>query len=86
MELTREIADQLNEVAYEFGFDQFDIREDYSGRGMYGRSVVALVGDGDDRDLDLVIGIAIGQGELEADAAKYLLQRRDSMGRGWVRY
>jgi len=71
---------------------ELQVRESYSGRGMYGAETAAIVAD----DLgDLLVGIARYCGELDPcqDDAKICdvvhfcqSMRQDSMGRGIVVY
>lgn len=86
---TVEQAERILEVMNEWGLgDDVEIRESYSGRGMYGSEVVAFTGDGVTGDVFLAIGILIGSGEFDAvaDDAVSWFSRMDSMGRGWVIY
>jgi len=82
-----EQVEAILEIASQFLAVEFEVRESYSGRGMYGDSVIAITGDSDSspRDLSLAIGIAIGQDQVEEEATNWFM-REDSMGRGWVAY
>lgn len=69
----------LEKLADYFGFD---VRS-YSGRGMYGKTCLAIVGEG----ISLIsLGYALG--EMDCDIDKYDLDnmRSDSMGLGMVYY
>ena len=69
----------LEKLADYFGFD---VRS-YSGRGMYGKTCLAIVGEG----INLIsLGYALG--EMDRDIDKYDLDnmRSDSMGLGMVYY
>ena len=80
-------AERILEIAGEF-FDAWDldVREDYSGRSMYGDTCVAVTGrDSDESALFLAIGYLIGAEELDEDAGRWF-RRADNMGLGWVRY
>ena len=86
---TVEQAERIVEVMNEWGLgEDFHIRDNYSGRAMYGEEVVAFTGDGNPGDVFIAIGILIGNEEFEdvADDAVSWFQRQDSMGRGWVIY
>lgn len=77
-------AYEIQDEAWDLGVD-IDVREDYSGRGMYGKKVVAFVTAG---DVSLVkAAIAIGYaGDLINIPFQDLPTRVDSMGRGYVIY
>lgn len=65
--------------------NDYEVREDYSGRGMFGNTCVAITGDGSDSGIFVAIGYLIASGELPDDASQWF-HRSDSMGRGWVIY
>lgn len=82
---TVEQAEMILDALQEYGFGaDLEIREDYSGRGMYGSTCVAFVG-GETSDVFVGIGILVGRGELEDEAFSWF-RRRDSMGFGEVIY
>lgn len=87
MKPTVEQADLVVDCAAEFGFYGLEVRENYSGRGMYGEQTVAITTDGDgaERGVYLAIGILIGQGALGESAVDWF-RRSDQMGLGRVIY
>ncbi len=78
--MTIEQAEALVKGLYEMGIEA-KMREGYSGRGMYGTEVVAIVSD------DSNIKTAIGYAAVEAGIDwNDLPHRQDNMGLGWVVY
>jgi hypothetical protein len=70
----QEVVDVLD---FEFGIEA-EVREDYSGRGMYGNTVVAfVVGSGE----EIAVGYALG---MVGVAIGDIPDRIDSMGRDSV--
>ena len=64
----------------------YDLREDYSGRGMFGRSCIGIVGDFN--PLHLVLCLADVLRDEEFDNAEDILGRpcQDSMGLSTIVY
>lgn len=95
-----ETAKALVDTAYDMGHTQEDIslREDYSGRGMYGKSTAAVVVDNIaflaciafelGASLESRGGTAIDEigGAMENISQDLKNLRSDSMGRGYVVY
>ena len=94
-----EITDQLKKEIFENVVDvlQYDqdaeLREDYSGRGMYGKECLAIVTDNRiDMKLPLIfVEEIIGRIDCDADRAlaiahEIVPDRVDNMGRGYVYY
>ena len=84
---TVEQAEMIIEAMYDLGFaGSAEVREDYSGRGMYGSTCVAITGEGgSDSYLQFAMGFLVGQGELPDESISWFT-RLDQMGLGWVRY
>lgn len=78
LEQLEELVD--NAENYVGGWTEIEVREDYSGRGMYGKSVPAVVADNDIRP-----ALFYAAGELGIDFDE-VPQRLDSMGLGVVIY
>lgn len=79
--MDEEQAQELVEALEELGIDDVEVLADYSGRGMYGRHVVALTAHTDIRG---AIGYAAGRfTNLDFEA---LPNRLDSLGLGVVIY
>lgn len=79
--MDRESAERIEDELFNLGAD-FELREDYSGRAMYGETTAAFVFD-DWTDVAL-LGYAAAQADVEASAIEGL--RSDNMGRGLVVY
>ena len=62
-----------------------NILPDYSGRGMYGNTCVAITGRGSQGSVFTAIGRLIERSELPVHADEWF-QRQDNMGLGWVIY
>ena len=78
------------EVLEDHGYES-DFREDYSGRGMYGKSVPAIVSDAPGTMVSWSIIIAlIEHGDdvdnIDARSLDYIPKRQDSMGLSYVFY
>jgi hypothetical protein len=94
MALSVEQARRLAEDASDFLQEEVEVREDYSGRGMYGREVVAFVSEASAASVGVALGFAAGvafeRAEARGDDADFdfddLPTRVDSMGRGTVIY
>ena len=93
--VTDEIKKQIFEnVVDVLSYDQdVELREDYSGRGMYGNKCLAIVTDNrTDMELPLVfVEEIIGRLDCDVDMAlaiarEILPDRVDNMGRGYVYY
>lgn len=76
------LAEAVQEAADNAGID-CDLREDYSGRGMYGRSTYALVFN--DMSDALAAMLWVNPNPLDLDWGGPLFST-DSMGRGIVIY
>jgi len=93
--VTDEIKKQIFEnVVDTLSYDQdVELREDYSGRGMYGNKCLAIVTDNrTDMELPLVfVEEIIGRLDCDVERAlaitrEILPDRVDNMGRGYVYY
>ncbi len=81
MALDLETAEQVVELLDGEGYDDIEVRESYSGRGMYGSEVVAFVAD----STSAITAIGWAFGNLGLDLAD-VPTRTDSMGLGVVIY
>jgi hypothetical protein len=77
--------DELNEIIEMAELDESAVRENYSGRGMYGAECLGIAAESDDETL--LFALAVGQ-VLGFDRAFTVLRdsRSDSMGRGTITY
>lgn len=78
--MTIEQANEIEDVLVDLGYE-VEVRDDYSGRGMYGATVPAFVAD--DTGVMTAIGYAAAIAEVPLED---LPRRTDSMGRGVVIY
>jgi hypothetical protein len=88
-DLTLEQAEAILDVVEEHGWNldgDLEIREDYSGRGMYGEETAAFVGRGSQGPVFMAIGVLVERGKIGEEEAERMLRRADSMGLGWVIY
>ena len=76
LECAQYVANRLEEEGYEG-----DVREDYSGRGMYGKTAVAICTDAP----GTLIGMFVGEYNAQGFDARPPT-RTDSMGLGRVFY
>ena len=73
--------DQLQQITDTLGDDDdFSVREDYSGRGMFDATCVGFVHDCSAFELGVAIGAILGDNALDLRA------RTDSMGRSTITY
>lgn len=97
-QFTLEMAQELLDEMWDWTNEEVEIRDDYSGRSMYGKTCVAFVIDGDTTKVLIAMGFAAGRLSANADEAddkdslwygfeaRNLPNRTDSMGRGTVIY
>lgn len=95
---TKEMAQELLDEMWDWTNEEVEIRDDYSGRSMYGDTCVAFIVEGNSTETLVAMGFAAGRLSANADEAddteslwygfeaKNLPQRSDSMGRGMVIY
>ena len=97
MELTAELAHGVAEYLENTGEFECEVREDYSGRGMYGATCVALVTDAPAVCMAAaVVAVAVlhlveneewALEEATQEAYNAVPRRQDNMGRSkWVYY
>jgi hypothetical protein len=84
---TVEQAEAILDIMYEYELTEgeAEVREDYSGRGMYGATTVAIVTDDGARNVAIAIGIGVATGVLPDEAFRWFT-RQDNMGLGSVIY
>ena len=84
------LLDTIADNAMSLGNGDVEVREDYSGRGMYGATCIGFVLSGGASELALGAAIVqAGQEEdLEDGLVEYLMRRaaHDSMGRDRIVY
>jgi len=83
MSMSLEAAEAIVERMDDNGAERAEVREDYSGRGMYGRTVVAVVAESISEFYDAALDL-VEDGEIKASDVKGL--GTDGMGRGIVIY
>jgi hypothetical protein len=78
---------EIAEALVDASEGRLDLYEDYSGRGMYGRTTAGVTGDSYDLFPALVeLGIRIGEGELEDMDIEEFHFSQDSMGLDTIWY
>jgi len=84
---TTEQAEQIVEWLIDYGVheaEEFNIRPDYSGRGMYEDTCVGIVAS-ETRWLFIAIGALVQSGDFDEQAFEWFT-RRDSMGYDTIVY